>query len=498
MSLPLPLFIGLRYIRARSSQFFVSFISWVSMLGICVGVAALITILSVMNGFEDELRSRLLSVASHATLTDNAAKLAAWPQLIAAAKRVPGIVGAAPYVEAQALLARETELQGAMVRGVDPALEPEVSEISHSMVEGRLDQLESGSRRMILGRVLAYQLGAAVGDSVTVMIPVSNGAAGELTPRMQSFTVSGIFEVGLQDHDSVLALVHLNDALALRGSSFEAARQNGGVTGIRLKFADIFAAPRLADAVAQALGGGLRVSDWTCENASYFRAVRIEKTMMMLMLLLIVGVAAFNIVAALVMVVTDKRSDIAILRTLGARPGDILGAFVTQGVVIGWLGTALGVAVGLALALNVGTLAPLVQRVFGFQIMDPNVYYFTEIPSDTHPFDVVLIAALAFGLTVLATLYPALRAASTRPPRHCGTSDARTLRMVYRHALPALWAPQSLHLLYLTDLDRRARAGCGSADRGALGDERLRERAAPAHSGHHCACHAHRSRRASR
>jgi lipoprotein-releasing system permease protein len=407
MTLPLPLYIGLRYVRARSSQFFVSFISWVSLLGICVGVAALITIISVMNGFEDELRARLLSLTSHATLTGNRTALARWPDLAATASRQPGVAGAAPYVELQALVAHEPDLQAVLVRGVDPALERSVSEVGRAMVQGRLEDLEPGSMRIVLGRVLAYQLSVGLGDGVTVMIPVGGASGTELSPRIQRFTVAGIFEVGLQDQDSLLALVNLQDAQALRGSQ--------SVSGLRLRFADVFEAPQLAAATAATLGGGFLVRDWTQENASYFRAIRIEKTMMTLILLLIVAVAAFNIVATLVMVVTDKRTDIAILRTIGARPGTIVGVFMTQGVVIGWLGTALGILAGVAIGLNVGTLAPLLERTFGFQIMDADVYYITKIPSDVQLADVLLIGTVAFLLTVLATIYPAVRAARTEP-----------------------------------------------------------------------------------
>ena len=407
MTVPLPLFIGLRYVRARSTQFFVSFISWVSLAGICVGVAALITIISVMNGFEGELRARLLSLSSHATLTGNRQALARWPELAAQASRQPGVAGAAPYVELQALVTHEPDLQPAVVRGVEPALERAVSDIGRAMVQGRLEDLEAGAARIVLGRVLAYQLSVGVGDTVTVMIPVGGASGTELDPRIQRFTVAGIFEVGLQDHDSLLALAHLEDAQALRGSQ--------AISGLRLRFADVFAAPQLAAATAAALGGGFRVRDWTQENASYFRAIRIEKTMMTLILLLIVAVAAFNIVATLVMVVTDKRTDIAILRTIGARPGAIVGVFMTQGVVIGWLGTALGIILGLLLALNVATIAPLLERTFGFQIMDADVYYITAIPSDVQVADVILIGTVAFLLTVLATIYPAVRAARTEP-----------------------------------------------------------------------------------
>jgi len=366
-----------------------------------------------MNGFEDELRTRLLSLAAqslaaHAKLSGNPSALADWSRLVERVRTVPGVVGAAPYAELHGLLAHEPELQPALIRGIDPATEPSVSSISRSMVAGGLESLQPGTRHVVLGRVLAYQLSLGVGDSVALMVPTADPENGALTPRIERFTVSGMFEVGLQDHDSILALVSLADALALQG-------QGSAPTGLRLRFADVFAAPRLAREADRVLGGNFTVSDWTEENASYFRAIRIEKTMMTLILLLIVAVAAFNIVAALVMVVTDKRTDIAILRTLGLKPRAVVGIFVTQGVVIGWLGTALGVLCGVLLALNVASIAPWLEHTFGFQIMDADVYYITQIPSDLQTMDVVVIGTVAFVLTVLATLYPARRAARTEP-----------------------------------------------------------------------------------
>jgi lipoprotein-releasing system permease protein len=407
MPLPLSTFIGLRYVRARSGQFFVSFISWVSMLGICLGVATLIVILSVMNGFENELRGRLLSLASHATLTGSAEALADWRTLASKAVSVPGVVGAAPYVEQQVLVANDAELSAAVLRGIDPVAERGVSDIGRSMKVGSLEDLVPGSDHIVLGRVLAYQLAVSVGDPVTVLVPAST-ESGEIQPRIREFRVSGIFEVGITDHDSVLALAHLQDAAAM-------TPQGQGITGLRLKFDDIFAAPVLSPRVAQALGGGLRSSDWTVENASYFRAIRIEKTMMAIILLLVVTVAAFNIVAALVMVVTGKRTDIAILRTLGLAPRSVVNVFLTHGVVIGWLGVVLGVVVGLSVAFNVGPILGVLDRVFGFQLWDADVYYITQTPSDVQAPDVVLIAVLAFALTLLATVYPSLRAARTPP-----------------------------------------------------------------------------------
>jgi lipoprotein-releasing system permease protein len=331
---PLELFVGLRYARSREAGYFVSFITWVSLAGVALGVAALITILSVMNGFEGELRSRLLSLASHATLTAPDEAPRDWAALADRASREPGVAGVAPFVEQQALLTNGIEMSAAVLRGVDPAREPRVSTVDQAIVDGRFDALQPGSDRVVLGRILAFQLGAALGDEITVMIPAGGTADGEIVPRIRTFTVAGIFEVGLQDHDSVLAIVHIDDAAALKGTP--------GPTGLRLKFDDVFTAPALVRGVAAVLGGGLRARDWTEENAAYFRAIRIEKTMMTLILLLVVAVAAFNIVATLVMVVRAKRNDIAILRTLGLPPRGVVGIFLSQGVLIGWVGTALG------------------------------------------------------------------------------------------------------------------------------------------------------------
>ncbi len=403
---PLPVFVGLRYSLAREHSFFVSFITWVSLLGVAVGVAALITVLSVMNGFETELRGRLLSLSAHATLTAGGAPITEWQARMSQLKGAPGLLGAAPFLDTDAMMSRQSSMSGAIVRGIDPKLEPDVSSIADAMREGRLADLEPGMNRIILGRMLAYQLQVGVGDSVVVMIP--GAAAGEnFAPRLQEFQVVGIFEVGLQEHDSVLALVNLSDAEALRGFA--------GPTGIRLKFDDVLKAPDLSRAAAERLHPALKVRDWTEENEAYFRAIRIEKTMMGLILMLIVAVAVFNIVATLVMVVNDKRTDIAILRTLGLSPRGVLAVFMTQGVLIGWIGTALGVGLGLALALNVDVIVPFLETNLGFHIMDPDVYYISGIPSELHPPDVVRIAFAALILTLVATVYPALQAARTQP-----------------------------------------------------------------------------------
>ena len=400
---PLPIFVGLRYSLAREHSFFVSFITWISLLGVAVGVAALITVLSVMNGFETELRTRLLSVSAHATINAKGAPIPDWRARLVQLKGATGLAGAAPFLDTDAMFSKGAAMSGAVLRGVDPALEPQVSTIGDSMREGRLDDLQAGLNRVILGRSLADQLQAGIGDAVTVMI--AGGAAA--APRLQQFEVTGIFEVGLQEHDSTLALVHWQDAAALRDLA--------GPTGIRLRFVDVLEAPRLAPAALARLSASLQVRDWTQENEAYFRAIRIEKTMMGLILMLIVAVAVFNIVATLVMVVTDKRTDIAILRTLGLSPRGVLGVFMTQGLLIGWVGTAIGVALGIALALHVGVIVPVLESTFGFHIMDPAVYYIATIPSEMHAHDVIFIALAALVLTFLATIYPSLRAAHTAP-----------------------------------------------------------------------------------
>jgi len=406
MFYPLPLAIGLRYVRSRKRTYFVSFITWTSLAGLALGVAALVTMLSIMNGFEAELRSRLVSLAAHANVTAEHLGRDEWVSVVDRLRTLPEVVGAAPYVEVEAMLGNDAELQPAILRGIDPAVETSVSTIATTLVEGSLAALTPGSDDVVLGRGLAMQLGVSVGDLVTVMIPTSNDA-GEVTPRIRQFTVGGVFEAGLQDHDSVLALAHIADVEALRGS--------GEPTGVRVKYADLMRAPLVSRRVAQALGGHFKVTDWTEQNAAYFRAVTIEKTMMALIMLLIVAVAAFNIVASLVMVVTDKRTDIAMLRTLGLTPRQVLQVFLTQGTVIGWMGTAIGIVLGTLLAYNVGAVTEWVQRVFGFQIMDAEVYYITRIPTDPHVFDIALIAVAAFALTLAATVYPALRAARTQP-----------------------------------------------------------------------------------
>lgn len=408
MFYPLPIYIGLRYVRTRRRGFFVSFISWVSMLGVCLGVAALIVILSVMNGFEAELRDRLLNLSSHATLSGSTQQLSNWRQLSEAARQVPGVVGVAPYLELQGMVGRVGTLSSAKVRGVLPDAEPQVSDVDAHMVSGKLNTLVAGKQFVLLGSGLAWQLQAQVGDQITVLIPETVAGTTELRPRLQSFVISGIFEFGAQEQDNALALIHMADAAALAGS-------DGAPNGLRLKFNDIFAAPEGVKQVNQILGGKFTSTDWTQENASYFRAVRIEKTMMAVMLMLIVAIAAFNIVAALVMVVNEKRTDIAILRTVGLSPQQVIAVFITQGLLIGWVGILAGLLLGLTLAFNVGTIVPWIEQSFGVQFFDPTLYYITQIPAEVHGLQVFWVALIALVLTALATIYPARRGARVEP-----------------------------------------------------------------------------------
>jgi lipoprotein-releasing system permease protein len=404
MLTPLPLGLGLRYVRARQHQYFVSFISWVSLAGVCLGVAALITILSIMNGFEGELRNRLLALSAHATLP-GPADAGPLRELASRARREDGVEKAQPFVEAQGLVSNGATLAGAVLRGIDAGDHGTGTPLREAMVEGSIDSLTVGSGRVALGRALAFQLQVGLGDRITVLL-LRTGADGELLPRIGAFEVAGLFEIGLADHDAGMAFASLEDVAALAGPAASA--------GVRLFFEDPFDAPGRAPAVAAALGTPSG-SDWTVEHAAYFRAIRLEKTMMTVILLLIVSVAAFNIIASLVMVVAEKRNDIAILRTMGLSRGDVVATFIVQGTVIGWIGTAAGVALGILLAMNAGDIAPALERWFGFEIFDPAVYYITRIPSELRAADITLVSVTALALTLLATIYPARRAAATEP-----------------------------------------------------------------------------------
>lgn len=404
---PVELFVGLRYLRAKRRTRFVSFITLISLLGIAIGVAALIVILSVMNGFEGELRNRLLSMSAHGTVKGSDGPILDWQSLAADVGEEEGVVAAAPFVPVEGMIQSGRDLLGVMVHGVDPVWENALNGDMINMVEGHLDMLEPGSRGIILGRVLAYNLNARIGDGVVLLVPRPVGD-GTLEPALERFVLRGVFEAGLADHDSVLALVHVSDAASILGLE-------GAVSAVRFRSDDVMAAPAIASSLQQRLGDAVTISDWTVENGSYFRAIRIEKMMMSLILSLIIGVATFNIVASLVMVVTDKTTDIAVLRTLGMGPNGVVRVFFVQGALIGWAGVLIGVTLGVVLAIYVPVIAPLLEQLFGFQIMPGDVYYVSRIPSELEWQDVTVIAIAAFVLTSLATLYPARRAALVNP-----------------------------------------------------------------------------------
>ena len=405
---PLELFIGLRYTRARRRNHFISFISLISMLGIALGVTALITVLSVMNGFEKELRERILGMAAHATLSEFDGQLHDWRQVMGQVEDAPHVEGVAPYVEGEGMFASGSQVSGALVRGVEPALEARVSRVGEHMLQGGMEDLKAGGYGVVLGRELARALGAGPGDRVTLITPKAAVTPVGVLPRMRRLTVVGVFEVGMYEYDRGTAFLHLDDARTIY-------RMDDAVSGLRLKLDDLMRAPIIARQVASDLEGRFWVNDWTRQHANFFRAVQTEKTVMFIILSLIVAVAAFNIVSTLVMMVVDKQSDIAILRTLGLSPPSVMGVFMVQGTVIGLLGTVLGVTGGVTLALNVETIVPAIESLLGRQFLPADVYYISDLPSDLDPRDVLRVGLLAFGLTVVATLYPAWRASRTQP-----------------------------------------------------------------------------------
>ncbi len=404
---PVELFVGLRYLRAKRRTRFVSFITLISLLGVALGVAALIVILSVMNGFEGELRGRLLSMSAHGTVAGANGVTNDWETLVDEVSSESGVRAAAPIVRMEGMIRSGSDLFAVLVHGVDPLYERPLSGEMINMIEGDLDVLQEGTRSIILGRILAYDLGARIGDGVVLLIPRPVGD-GTLEPVLERFILRGVFEAGLQDHDGVLALVHVSDAAEIQGLG-------EAVSAVRFRADDVMAAPSISRKLQARLGDEVSSSDWTIENGSYFRAIRLEKMMMSTLLSLIIGVAAFNIVASLVMVVTDKTTDIAVLRTLGMGPDGVVRVFFVQGVVIGWTGVLIGVFLGVVLALNVPTVVPFLEQALGFQIMPGDVYYVTRIPSELEWQDVAIISIAAFVLTSLATLYPARRAALVNP-----------------------------------------------------------------------------------
>ena len=404
---PLSVFVGLRYLRAKRSNHFISFISLISMGGIALGVMVLITVLSVMNGFEKELRERILGMISHATIEGYERRLSGWEALLDQVREHESVVGAAPYVEQETLI-KGRGTAGAQVRGIDPDLEPQVSRIDELMRHDGFKALVPGEWRVMLGAGLAARLGVREGDSVTIFAPEIRATPAGVVPQVRRFEVAGIFEAGVQQYDTALAVIHFRDAQRL-------FRLNEQVGGIRLKFDDMMQARSIAWDLSDRLGGAHRVRDWTQQHANFFRAVRTEKTVMFIILSLIIAVAAFNIISTLVMVVTDKQADIAILKTMGLGPKKIMGIFIVQGSLIGIIGTMLGIVAGVALALNVEQIVAWLEQFLSTDFLSAEVYYISDLPSELRWGDVVKFGSVALVLSLLSTIYPAWRAARTEP-----------------------------------------------------------------------------------
>lgn len=404
---PLTLFVGLRYLRAKRRNHFISFISLISMAGIALGVMTLITVLSVMNGFERELRERILGMISHATIQGYDGQFPDWEDVVLEAREHPDVVGAAPYAEQETMLkARRTA--GALVRGIDPAAEPEVSEIHELMIHGRLEDLQAGEWGVVLGVGLATRLGVGPGDPVTIFAPEIRTTPAGVVPQVRRFTVVGLFEAGVHEYDTALAVIHLQDAQRL-------FRLEDNISGIRLKFNDMMRARWIARELSEDLPGFYMVRDWTQQHANFFRAVQTEKTVMFIILSLIIAVAAFNIISTLVMVVTDKQADIAILKTMGLGPRRIMSIFMIQGSLIGVIGTLLGVILGIILALNVQSVVGFVEQILSIEFLSAEVYYISDLPSELRLGDVIRFAGVALLLSLLSTIYPAWRASRTEP-----------------------------------------------------------------------------------
>jgi len=404
---PFEAFIGLRYVRARRRNHFISFISMTSMVGVALGVTALITVLSVMNGFEKELTDRILGMAAHASVIDRDKTMKDWREIAALIKRNPSVLAVAPYFQAEGMLVNGGNVNGSIITGILPDEEPKVSVIAEKMVAGSFTDLKPGNFDIIIGTELAHALGVGVGGKVTLIAPQANVTPAGIMPRLKRFNVVGVFEIGMHEFDSALALMHLDDARQLF--------RNNGVSGLRIKTSNIYTAPKVSREIIRDLPGQYQVVDWTQRHANFFRALRTEKTVMFVILTLIVAVAAFNIISTLVMVVTDKQSDIAVLRTLGASPKSIMQIFIIQGVVIGFVGILLGVIGGVWLASNVETIVPAIEKFFHVKFLSPDVYYISELPSDMHWLDVTVISIVAFLFCLVATIYPALRASRTQP-----------------------------------------------------------------------------------
>ncbi|MEJ2060823.1 MAG: lipoprotein-releasing ABC transporter permease subunit [Gammaproteobacteria bacterium] len=405
---PLSIFIGLRYTRAKRRNHFISFISLTSILGIALGITALITVLSVMNGFQTEIRQRILGMTAHATVTQLNGRLADWSGLENRLVGEDHILAAAPYVRQEAMVVNGRAVSGAIVSGILPKQEDKVSDVGRHMLDGSLNALDKNDWGIVLGDELARSLGVGMGDKVMVITPEAGVTPAGILPRLRRFTVVGIFRVGMYEYDRGSAFISIKDAQRL-------FRMGKDVSGLRLKLDDMFLAPMVSNRLSSQLGHSYWVRDWTQMHVNYFKALRTEKLVMFVILFLVVAVAAFNIVSTLVMVVTDKQADIAILRTLGLTPRQVMGVFMVQGTFIGVIGTALGVIGGVLLALNVPTIVPAIERLFHTQFLPASVYYISEIPSRLEINDVWHIAVIAFVLSIVSTLYPALRASRTQP-----------------------------------------------------------------------------------
>ena len=402
------LFIGLRYTRSRQRTRFISVISLISVIGIALGMTVLITVLSVMNGFQREVRTRMLSAVAHVQVSGVDDKLADWEKVAAIAKNHPNVLATAPYVNAQGLLTSGSQVRGAYLRGIVPELEAQVDDLAVSMRRGRLDHLKAGEFSIILGESLARALNVSVGEKVVLVAPQGQVTPAGILPRLRQFTVVGTFHVGHHEIDSGLALTHIEDAQRLY-------RMGDEISGVRLKLDDLFLAQRVARDLLPLVPPNVAVTDWTRVNSTYFRAVDIEKRMMSLLLFFIIAIAAFNLVSSLFMVVKEKQADIAILRTLGASPVGVMKIFMTQGIVIGLAGVAFGIVFGILGALYVDVIVGFVERLFGFRFLDPSVYQISSLPSELRPQDVVLTAIFSFVMAAVATVYPAWRASKVNP-----------------------------------------------------------------------------------
>lgn len=400
--------VGLRYTRAKRRNGFISFISGASMAGIALGVAALIVVLSVMNGFQREIRSRMLEATSHAQVSGADGKLANWADIAARLAQHPSVKATAPFVQSQGLLRFDGTLQGVMARGIDPAREEAVVTLGKHMSEGQLEALKPGEFGIVLGNELARSLGARMGDKVTLFVAEGNVTPAGVFPRYRQFTVVGLFHLDMYQVDASLALMHISDAQKLY-------RMGDEVSGVRMRLIDPLDAPRVTHELSGRFSEPLYFSDWTLENSQYFRAVQIEKRMMFLILTLIVAVAAFNLVSSLVMTVTDKQADIAILRTLGASPFSIMQIFIVQGAIIGLLGTLLGLIGGVIIGFNAGKIVGFFEGLLGMQILSPQIYLVSQLPSEVQAPDVITVAIIALVLAFVATLYPSWRASRINP-----------------------------------------------------------------------------------